>query len=168
METEIDLRLFPALFVCLWMAIDRLRWYAFPCSHSHFSQAGLLRKLLWELHAAHVRLLLFVYLDVSIMFGTLNCLVLASRSIARGGRVTGSPKVHDRDCLIRLHTMTALLDFTRCSPSCSSYLRRSFVRLSCTSINSLIHFNNTHCEIHLRNNLTGQEVRPSRRAIVCT
>jgi hypothetical protein len=52
--------------------------------------------------------------------------------------VAGSPKVHDRDCLIRLHTMTALLDFTRCSPSCSSYIRRTFVRLSCT-YNQLTH-----------------------------
>jgi len=52
--------------------------------------------------------------------------------------VAGSPKVHDRDCLIRLHTMTALLDFTRCSPSCSSYLRRTFVHLSCT-YNQLTH-----------------------------
>jgi hypothetical protein len=47
------------------------------------------------------------------------------------GSVAGSPKVHNHDCLIRLHTMTSLLDFTRCSPSCSSYLRRSFVCLSC-------------------------------------
>jgi len=52
--------------------------------------------------------------------------------------VAGSPKVHDRDCLIRLHAMTALLDFTRCSPSCSSYIRRTFVRLSCT-YNQLTH-----------------------------
>jgi len=101
------LRLFDA-FVCLWMAIHRLRWYSFPCSHSHFSRAGFLRRLLWELHAAHVRLLSFVYLDVSIMFGTRICLVLASRSVARGGSVAGSPKVHDRDCLIRLHAMTVL------------------------------------------------------------
>ena len=137
METEIDLRLFHA-FVCLWMAIHRLRWYSFPCSHSHFSRAGFLRRLLWELHAAHVRLLSFVYLDVSIMFGTRICLVLASRSIARGGSVAGSPKVHGGDCLIRLHTMTVLLDFTRCSPSCSSYIRRTFVRLSCT-YNQLTH-----------------------------
>ena len=52
--------------------------------------------------------------------------------------VAGSPKVHDRDCLIRLHAMTALLDFTRCSPSCSSYIRRTFVHLSCT-YNQLTH-----------------------------
>jgi len=97
-----------------------------------------LRRLLWELHAAHVRLLSFVYLDVSIMFGTRICLVLASRSVARGGSVAGSPKVNDRDCLIRLHAMTALLDFTRCSPSCSSYIRRTFVRLCCT-YNKLTH-----------------------------
>jgi len=84
------------------------------------------------------RTLSFVYLDVSIMFGTRICLVLTSRSITRGGSVAGSPKVHDRDCLIRLHTMTALLDFTRCSPSCSSYIRRTFVRLSCT-YNQLTH-----------------------------
>jgi len=74
----------------------------------------------------------------SIMSGTRICLVLASRSVARGGSVAGSPKVHDRDCLIRLHTMTAFLDFTQCSPSCSSYIRRTFVRLSCT-YNQLTH-----------------------------
>jgi hypothetical protein len=34
--------------------------------------------------------------------------------------------------------MTVLLDFTRCSPSCSSYIRRTFVRLSCT-YNQLTH-----------------------------
>jgi hypothetical protein len=87
-----------------------------------------------ELHAAHVRLLS----SVSIMFGTRICLVLASRSIARGGSVAGSPKVHGGDCPIRLHTITVLLDFTRCSPSCSSYIRRTFVRLSCT-YNQLTH-----------------------------
>jgi hypothetical protein len=32
----------------------------------------------------------------------------------------------------------SILDFTRCSPSCSSYLRRTFVRLSCT-YNQLTH-----------------------------
>jgi hypothetical protein len=37
-------RLFLA-FVCLWMPIHRLRWYSFPCSHSHFSRAGFLRRL---------------------------------------------------------------------------------------------------------------------------
>jgi len=52
--------------------------------------------------------------------------------------VAGSPKVHGRDCLFRLHTMTVFLDFTRCSPSCSSYLRRTFVYLSCT-YNQLTH-----------------------------
>ena len=52
--------------------------------------------------------------------------------------VARSPKVHERDCLIRLHAMTALLDFTQCSPSCSSYIRRTFVRLSCT-YNQLVH-----------------------------
>jgi len=99
---------------------------------SHFSRAGFLRRLLWESLAAHVRLLSIVYLDVLIMLGTRICLVLASQSIARGGSVAGSPKVHGRDYLFRLHTMTVHLDFTRCSPSCSSYLRRTFVRLSCT------------------------------------
>jgi len=103
-------------------------------AHSHFSRAGFLRRLLWELHVAHVRLLS----SVSIMFGTRICLVLASRSIARGGSVAGSPKVHGGDCLIRLHTMTVLLDFTQCSPSCSSYIRRTFVHLSCT-YNQLAH-----------------------------
>jgi hypothetical protein len=113
----------------------------FP-DHSQFSQAGFLRRLLWESLAAHVRLLSFVYMDVSMFnhawYSHLFCLVLASRSVARGGSVAGSPKVHDRGCLIRLHTMTALLDFTRCSPSCSSYIRRTFVRLSCT-YNQLTH-----------------------------
>jgi len=122
------------------MAIHRLRWYSFPCSHSHFSQAGFLRRQLWESLAAHVCLISFVLwmFQCSIMLGTRICLVLASRSIARGGSVAGSPKVHGGDCLIRLHTMTVLLDFTRCSPSCSSYIRRTFVRLSCT-YNQLTH-----------------------------
>jgi len=74
----------------------------------------------------------------SIMFGTRICLVLASQSIATGGSVAGSPKVHGGNCLIRFHTITILLDFTRCSPSCSSYIRHTFVHLSCT-YNQLTH-----------------------------
>jgi len=129
---------------------------------SQFSQAGFLRRLLWESLAAHVRLLSFVLwmFQSLIMSGTRICLVLASRSVARGGSVAGSPKVHDRDCLIRLHTMTVLLDFTRCSPSCSSYLRRTFVRLSCT-YNQLTHSLQHHpwhnFEV-LSNNWTGTKV----------
>jgi hypothetical protein len=41
----------------------------------------------------------------SIMSGTRICLVLASRSVARGGSVAGSPKVQ---CMV----VTASLDFT--------------------------------------------------------
>jgi len=52
--------------------------------------------------------------------------------------VAGSPTVHECACLIGLHAVPALLDFTRCSPSCSSYLRRTFFRLSCT-YNQLTH-----------------------------
>jgi hypothetical protein len=40
--------------------------------------------------------------------------------------------------------MTVLLDFTRCSPSCSLYLRRTFVRLSCT-YNQLTHSHRHRC-----------------------
>jgi len=69
-------------------------------------------------------------LSCPVLRGSLGCVIVV--------HVAGSPKVHDRDCLIRLHTITALLDFTRCSPSCSSYLRRTFVRLSCT-YNQLTH-----------------------------
>jgi len=85
---------------------------------SHLSRAGFLRRLLWGSLAAHICLLSFVRMDVSIMLGTRISFVLASRSVARGGsvggspNVAGSPKVHDRDCLIRLHAMTVLLDFT--------------------------------------------------------
>jgi hypothetical protein len=73
---------------------------------------------------------------------------LASRSIARGGSVAGSPKVHGGDCLITLHTMTVLLDFTRCSPSSSSYIRPTFVCLSCT-YNQLTH-SHQHAQVSER------------------
>jgi len=135
---NIDLRLFHAL-VCLWMAIHRLRWYSFPCSQSLLTSRVFQEATMGITCSARTLAIICLWMfQSSIMSGTCICLVLASRSVARGGSVAGSPKVHDCDCLIRLHAMTALLDFTRCSPSCSSYIRRTFVRLSCT-YNQLTH-----------------------------
>ena len=82
---NIDLRLFYAFVVYGWPSTG-YSGTLFP-AHSHFSQAECLRRLLWESLAAHVRLLSFVYINVSIMLGSRICLVLASRSIARGGSV---------------------------------------------------------------------------------
>ena len=54
--------------------------------------------------------------------------------------VAGSPKVQCMVVTVSLDftPWLSILDFTRCSPSCSSYLRRTFVRLSCT-YNQLTH-----------------------------
>jgi len=72
------------------------------------------------------------------MFGTRIGLVLASQSTARGGSVAGGPKDHGSDSHMRLHTMTVLLEFTRCSPTCLSYIIHSLVCLS-FSYNQLTH-----------------------------